>query len=311
MVVRSSATAEDGAQDSHAGRYRSLLDVDGASERAVIDAVEHVIASFDGNAADQVLVQPMLTGIAVSGVITTRVVQDGAPYYVLNYDDESGRTDTITGGTGVNKTVLVHRRAIRSVIQSPRVARWVELARELEFVCGEDHPLDIEFAETHDGRLFILQVRRIGAARRWRKDVATRISEAQQYVEGFLEERSRRRPGLVGSRSIFGTMPDWNPAEILGTSPRPPSPSLSIGDSSQTTPGVSREPKWATATREVRLLVQIGAPMASTSETASTRSFREAWMTTSETALSMHGSNGSTLSGASRQGGVRDRLHSG
>src|SRR6202044_2675686 len=36
-----------------------------------------------------------------------------------------------------------------------------------------------------------------------------------------VELLSRRHPYLHGSRAIFGVMPDWNPAEIIGIRPKP------------------------------------------------------------------------------------------
>ena len=36
-----------------------------------------------------------------------------------------------------------------------------------------------------------------------------------------IAEATRPHPYLRGKRSIFGVMPDWNPAEIIGVRPRP------------------------------------------------------------------------------------------
>ena len=78
----------------------------------------------------------MLAGVALSGVITTHDMERGSPFYVLNYDDESGQTDSITGGTGVNKAVLIFREADGRHIESERVGAIVEMARELEAIGG-------------------------------------------------------------------------------------------------------------------------------------------------------------------------------
>jgi len=225
LAVRSSALEEDQAERSMAGAFTSCLNVDGASRRSIASAIETVIARYRGNPHHQVLVQPMLKDIAVSGVITTRVLNDGGPYYVINYDDESGKTDTITGGTGVNKTVLIHRAASPSLIESERLLRWFRMSQEIESVCG-NIPLDIEFAQNHSGELFVLQVRKITIEKHWNPDISQKICEAQSYIERFIAERSRPRWGLAGDRTILGVMPDWNPAEMIGTSPRPLAVSL-------------------------------------------------------------------------------------
>jgi len=109
VVFRSSAVNEDGEQQSQAGAFASCLDVDSSQPRAVWSAVEEVIESMDECPENQVLVMTMVTDVTLSGVIMTHELDSGAPYYVLNYDDETGKTDTITGGSVVNKTVLVHR----------------------------------------------------------------------------------------------------------------------------------------------------------------------------------------------------------
>ena len=220
LAVRSSAAGEDGAESSQAGAYSSYLDVDGADPLALEQAITAVVASYPGNPLDQVLVQPMLAGVALSGVVTTHDMERGSPFYVLNYDDESGRTDSITGGTGVNKAVLVFRHAEPRHIESERVSAIVEMAREVEAI-GGPVPLDIEFAMTHQGALYLFQVRRISLRKYWLSGTEKRVTKRLEFVEGFIAGRSRPRSGLAGSRTILGIMPDWNPAEIIGTTPKP------------------------------------------------------------------------------------------
>jgi hypothetical protein len=225
LAVRSSSLREDGSGQSMAGAFKSCLGVDSVDTSALRLSIEEVLGSFSGHPHDQVLVQPMVDDIAVSGVITTHVVDDGAPYYVLNYDDNSGKTDTVTGGCGIHKTVLVSRNAEPEMIDSPRLRRWVELTRELEAIC-QGCALDIEFAETKASVLYVLQVRRITLEPSWNREVAFRVQAAQRHIAAFFRQRSAQRVGLVGSRTILGEMPDWNPAEIIGMNPRPLATSL-------------------------------------------------------------------------------------
>ena len=226
IVLRSSAQNEDGEAHSQAGAFASCLDIDSGDPRAVREAIQTVADSFAGDPEDQVLVMPMLREVTLSGVIMTHELDTGAPYYVLNYDDESGKTDTITGGTGVNKTVMVHRDFASGHIDSPRVAELLDLARELEGLCERGTPLDIEFAKTRDGRLHLLQVRRITVQENWNRRNARHVGEALYQAEQFCAQHNQPKPTVAGDRTILGQMPDWNPAEIIGTHPKPLAVSL-------------------------------------------------------------------------------------
>ncbi len=220
LAIRSSAIGEDSADNTMAGAYHTCLNVDNRSPSEVETAIREVIASYSGNPNDQVLVQPMLADVAVSGVIMTHDVQRGAPFYTIEYDDESGKTDSITGGTNVTKGVLIFRDADDSLVMSDRVRAMIGLAKELEDICGPT-PLDIEFGIGHDERMYLFQVRRIGLQKNWLAGTENRVSRRLEYIESFVEGRSQYRPGIAGNRTILGVMPDWNPAEIIGTTPRP------------------------------------------------------------------------------------------
>lgn len=225
VVVRSSAQCEDGARASMAGAFRSLLAVDATRGDILSAAIEQVADSMTGNPSDQVLVQPMLDDVVVSGVIMTHDLAHGAPYYIVDFDDETGRTDCITSGHGTHKSLRVYRNADPSHLISPRVARFLALAKEIEDICP-GVPLDIEFALTGKGDLYLLQLRRIAAAQRWHPVTERRVSRQLVFVEAFIQRCSMHRPGYFGKRTILGVMPDWNPAEMIGTAPRPLATSL-------------------------------------------------------------------------------------
>ncbi|WP_028573650.1 PEP-utilizing enzyme [Desulfonatronovibrio hydrogenovorans] len=225
VAVRSSAVCEDGGSNSHAGAFMSVLDVDPANEQRFREAVKAVFASYpEKNPDDQVLVQKMVTDIDVSGVIMTRCVDDGSPYYVLNYD-ESGRSDGVTSGSGIHKTVLVYRDYRPEYCDSERVRGMLDLAREVEALCGSI-PLDIEFALDKRGLMHLLQVRRISTAGGWHPDTEHRVKRIIPYTERFVSQLTAPRYGLFGTYTIFGNMPDWNPAELIGVIPSPLAASL-------------------------------------------------------------------------------------
>jgi len=222
LAVRSSTTAEDGWTASGAGRYRSVLDVDAADEAALADAVAAVIASYgDERPTHQVLVQPMLEDARLSGVLTTRTLNHGAPYYTINFDADARSTDGVTSGMGRYLRTLVVSRGSGGLPASapPELAGVLDAARELEELVGHD-ALDIEFAVTADGIVHVLQVRPIAVPHgyRWLSD-----DEITAAIEAACDEFRRRRhppPHLLGRRAIYGIMPDWNPAEIIGPKPR-------------------------------------------------------------------------------------------
>ncbi len=225
LAVRSSCRREDKETSSGAGAFTSLLHVP-SEERLLAKAIEMVIASYGfTDAEDQVLIQPMIEGITVSGVITTRVLADGSPYYVINYDDESGRTDTITGGTNVSKAVYIFRDAVEDDFDSDRLRSFVALAARVEQLCGSD-ALDIEFCLDAAGTLHVLQVRPLCTQAHWIADADAHIRRNIDFVKHFIGSRMRPWPELYGQRTILGVMPDWNPAEMIGVTPRRLSSSL-------------------------------------------------------------------------------------
>jgi adenylylsulfate kinase-like enzyme/phosphohistidine swiveling domain-containing protein len=222
VIVRSSARSEDGAASSQAGRYDSVLGVVGSA--AVAQAIDRVIDSFadDGGDADQIFVQPMLDRVVMAGVAFSRS-PNGGPYFVINYDDRSGLTDRVTAGVGDNlKTFFCLKSRPAACPQS--LAPVIALVSELETLLACD-AIDVEFAVGDDAQLYLLQVRPL-AADRWGRAADARVDTALADVARKVELLSRPHPFLHGSRAIFGVMPDWNPAEIIGVRPCPLSLSL-------------------------------------------------------------------------------------
>jgi glutamine kinase len=223
VIVRSSAQNEDGLVSSQAGCYDSVLGVSGDAD--IGQAIEQVIASFgtEGCADDQIFVQPMLEHVAMAGVAFSRPPSGSGPYFIVNYDDRSGRTDRVTGGTGENLQTFLCLKS-RADACPPELAPILALVSELEslFACDA---IDVEFAVDGDGTIYLLQVRSL-AVEPQEGISDEQIDAALADVAQKVELLGRPHPFLHGSRSIFGVMPDWNPAEIIGLRPWPLSLSL-------------------------------------------------------------------------------------
>lgn len=218
LVVRSSARDEDGFAKANAGKYHSELNVPNTNS-GLRNAVEMVFASYSGeDMEDEVLVQPQLEGVRISGVLFTRQLGSGAPYYVINYVRGSDTT-AITGGISVqDETVILSRNADPAKLAGlpEEIASLVTAAVEMEEVVLYD-ALDIEFAVLADGTIATLQCRPLMLQdylgdRQW-DDLVFDIQEGlQSHFEDSYHD-------LLGDAPLWSVMADWNPAEIVGTRP--------------------------------------------------------------------------------------------
>ncbi|HTS51318.1 MAG TPA: adenylyl-sulfate kinase [Bryobacteraceae bacterium] len=217
LIVRSSAQSEDSRSESKAGEFTSVAGVEGAA--AIPPAVERVIASYTGghNQHDQIFVQPMLSEVSMAGVAVTRDPHAGGPYFVINYDDYSGRCDLVTSGTAEKLSTFVSLKSRQEGIPQP-LQPILDLLRELESLLDCD-AIDVEFAVDKHGALYLLQVRPLALKEPSADAEAT--ATATEEIAQKVALLNRPHPYLHGKRSVFGVMPDWNPAEIVGLKPRP------------------------------------------------------------------------------------------
>lgn len=223
VIVRSSAVCEDSALTAMAGMHDSILNVNSASELALSDAISKVAASYErpernADPRDQILVQPMILNVSMSGVVFTQDLNTGGPYYCVNYDDVSGKTDTVTSGMETNKTLLIHRGHAER-LKSTRFNALMSAVEEIESLM--DSPgLDIEFAIDGEGTVYLLQVRRLAVRENWNRDVSRRVDVALKQAAAFTEPRFAPAESVLGHKSILTEMSDWNPAELIGAAPR-------------------------------------------------------------------------------------------
>lgn len=216
IIVRSSAHNEDSQQQSLAGHYTSVTDV--KSEKTLTNAIKQVINSYKKpNQNDEVLIQPQICNCLLSGVAFNCNPNNGSPYYVINYDDHSGKTDTVTSGNHQELKQYVHHRK-QPTPEHPLLSKVINCLNELSNLFPEN-ALDIEFAIDNDETLFLLQARPLIVSKRY-------INKDQHYerlhnIHRFLETMQQPHPYLHGKQTIYGIMPDWNPAEIIGVYPKP------------------------------------------------------------------------------------------
>lgn len=221
LIIRSSSSEEDGWETANAGVFESILNVDCNDSEALRDAIDNVFSSYGERPPHaQVLIQPFITDVAMSGVLFTCDLITGAPYYIINYDDVSGRTDSITSGqTSDLRTVIVFRHEINSILGiDPRLGKVIDAAQELEQLLGYNK-LDIEFAIDNSGQCFTFQIRPIAVSHTYyqldEKNFYLHLQNAKQQFKSW----QKKPPHILGKYTVFSGMTDWNPAEIIGTRP--------------------------------------------------------------------------------------------
>ena len=173
VVVRSSARDEDGAVSSNAGRFTSVLDVDGAAE--FLDAVVTVVTSaarvhdVDDAAQMAVLVQravaPTVAGVAfgqdpVSGRADRAVIAavSGHPAALVGGEVEGERIVLTRNGRVVERS---GGSAPQPILRGTQRRAVVRLGRQAERWFGGAQ--DIEWAFDGTGKLWLLQSRPITA----------------------------------------------------------------------------------------------------------------------------------------------------
>lgn len=219
-IVRSSCPREDSANESNAGAFLSLPDV---TAEGLETAIEQVIAAYgEAGVADEVLIQPMLRNVLRSGVAFSHDPNTCAPYRVVNWS-EGDDTTAVTGGLGGR----IWQQAAQSPFAPPvELAGVVVLLDELLALFG-NVPVDCEFAVTREGEcesLWLLQARPLILPRA--PESETEQAARLQRIKDKVARGMLPHPFLMGRRTVYGVMPDWNPAEIIGVRPKPLSLSL-------------------------------------------------------------------------------------
>lgn len=213
LIVRSSAKNEDTAECSNAGKFLSIGGVEG--KEAVLHAVKQVAEAMGTDPDNQVFIQPFLSDVELCGVAFTADPNTGGNYYILNYDRKTGSTSSVTDGTGTQLETFYHFKAAPQEPPAP-LDKVIQLCRELETLFRRP-ALDIEFAVS-EGKLYLLQVRPLVLTRPL-ADIEEQKRSLEQ-IRNKLLTSGQPHPDLCGREAIYGVMPDWNPAEMIGIRPR-------------------------------------------------------------------------------------------
>lgn len=217
LIIRSSAFNEDTEISSNAGHYESILNVPKTDDNKLLDAITKVKSSMNSDPRNELFIQPMLKNMCLCGVAFTADIDTLAPYYIINYDDK-GSPDSITSGVSRESKTFIHLKDSSLEKTNILINKLIRAFKELESIF-ENNFLDIEFGVNSNDEIFIFQVRPIVTINK-KKTPNLNLNTSLFKVEKKIQKLSSPHPNLYGDKVIFGVMPDWNPAEIIGVRPR-------------------------------------------------------------------------------------------
>jgi glutamine kinase len=223
IVIRSSSLSEDSIEYSNAGHFESVLNVDSSNPDEIQSAVEIVVSSYlkgdHYSKENQVLVQKQTNDVMTSGVLFTRNLWSNTPYYLINYDDKSSKTDTVTSGLANGKIEILNDLPLEIVI--PKWHNLIAAIREIEFFF-QGLTLDIEFAVKTTGEVVIFQVRPLAANTRFCSIddglIKQKIAQLQKQYSS-ISNSFQTNDSLFNNELYLSDMAFWNPAELIGDRP--------------------------------------------------------------------------------------------
>ena len=145
FIVRSSSSNEDTLHSSNAGAYLSILNVKKDDLR---DSIKNVINSYDKvKNNDQVLIQPMIQNVIMSGVAFSHDPNTCSPYKVINWT-EGSKTDEVTSG---KKSYCWYQTSVLKNKIPKHIKMVNDLIDELLDIFS-NNPIDCEFAITKQSK---------------------------------------------------------------------------------------------------------------------------------------------------------------
>ena len=138
IIVRSSFYLEDSKNFSMAGEFEGSSNLNN-NKKNIIDAINKILIQYKNKSKkkfhylkSEIIFQNYISKSVFSGVLTNFCIKDGSNYFVVNYDDISGSTDTVTSGSKVGERVINIFRDETKNIRSNNLKKIINAAEEIE-----------------------------------------------------------------------------------------------------------------------------------------------------------------------------------
>ena len=213
VAIRSSSSNEDNFS-SNAGKYHSELNVN-VKKKSIISATKKVINSYEpiNRIKEKFFIQRMITDSKLNGVIFTREQNNGFPFTTINFT-LGNKTNLITSGEQ-NGFVFKYINSYEPKTKKFSIDKIHYFIKKLK-KCIRFNNLDIEFSISASGKINLLQVRELNVKK---NNEDSKVLLSYKLLEKKLNKILNDNSFLKGKSTIYSTMTDWNPAEIIGTKP--------------------------------------------------------------------------------------------
>ena len=216
VAIRSSNVAEDQEKKSFAGYFKSFLNINAKDKNSVEKHIMEVFKSYKKfkNKKNEVIIQKMIERASLSGVATSCDKDYFSPYFIVNFS-KSKDTSKITSGN-LNGSTFVFYSKSKILPRNFYLGKIILLIKELEKIFG--NAIDLEFAFDGGKKLNLLQVRKIVKNNNY-KNIHSNFLPSYTKLSKKIKKLKTEHYNLYGKTTMFGVMPDWNPAEIVGIKP--------------------------------------------------------------------------------------------
>ena len=216
IAIRSSFSNEDTTKTSNAGKYESYLNINSGDFETIDSKIINLSKLKKNLKNESFFVQKMANNISFSGVVLTRNLENYARCININYFDGEN-TEVVTSGKDKTKSLIYFEN---NKYKIPNKFYTLYLCIKEIIKITKKNDLDIEFAVDKKGVVFILQVRKLIIPNK-SKNIDLNYKNIFFNLEKKINKLKQSHHSLLGDTTYFGNMPDWNPAEIIGTKPKP------------------------------------------------------------------------------------------
>ena len=216
IAIRSSSVEEDNKKTSNAGKFVSFVNVDGENKKDIELKINKVIQSYKSKKNNEFFIQEMVTNIKLAGVILTRNLTNYSKCISINYSEDKKSTTVTSGKIGSKSLIYYENKKYKIPKKFEKIYKITKILKN-KFKKSD---LDIEFIINKKNKVYLIQVRKLIIPQSVNKNFYNQTNLLLK-LEKKIEKLKKQHYALEGRTTHFGVMPDWNPAEIIGTKPKP------------------------------------------------------------------------------------------